>query len=592
MMEISYVFLIGGHDLEMIEIIKILKSLDITYFDYQLGWNNANLSTYKDVFNNYEQFVGIELKKDVEPPPKYLPVDHHNENIEKRSSLEQVAELLGIELTREQQLIAANDKGFIPAMEAIGATPEEIARIRRLDREAQGITEEDERLGEESIQKNRTEKDGITIINSRTPRFATITDRLHPCRQLLIYTTNELDFYGEGTKLLIENFEKLVKENKAYYGGTGDGFFGLTEKGIASLGGIKPALKKVLDIIEPINAIKETPSNDSELSSEHVSPQNKSLYSYHIFIFPFKWDNKQTTDKTFSERFDLNSIKAKTNSGWINLPNPITSDYATELYNEKNFFYEFVHPVLYDEEKPEKSVVLHFERKEAYEQRNLIYEIDVIAGQRSNRYQLNLKSIGLNLYSTGTGSLVFYLENFTYPDFDDILRINQYGRRIFPPFLDKKIGVLGTKYAELANHIAILGLNGSEHRYFEDFAGYTDKTDWKPSLFIKSLIDDFNENLKIKPVTDDRMFVLCRYGNDKMSCIVKGKWLRNEDFKKDWYRFLFVDGGGFATCANKKMIKEFLDITHLSAMARRRCASWYFQVFFCLSDKIESRRIS
>lgn len=556
-MDTPYIFLIGGRDLEMAEIINILKSSDITYFDYHLDWDNAKLSAYSDVLNNYEQFVGIELKSDIDPPPNYLLVDHHNENKEKPSSIEQVAQLLGIKLTREQQLIAANDKGFIPAMEAIGATPEEIASIRRLDREAQGITEKDEQLGEESIQKNRTEKNGITLVKSLTPRFATITDRLHPCKQLLIYTKDELNFYGEGTKLLINNFAELIKEGKAYYGGTGDGFFGMNKNGIVALSGIKSALKKVQEILTPTTAVEEE-TNDSELSDEPELFQNKSLYSYHIFIFPFKWDNKETTNKAFPERFDLTKIKAKADSSWKHLPNPITTDYATELYNEKNFFYKFVHPVLYDTVGRKDPVILHYERKEAYNYRTLTYEINVIADQRSNRYRLNLTSIGLNLYSTGTGSLMFYLENNDYPDFEDVLRINQFGRRIFPPFLNKITGVIGTKQKELANHIAILGLNGSGHRYFEDFADYTEKTDWKPAHFIESLIDDFDENLEIKPVTDDRMHVLCRYENDKMSRIAKGKWLKNDGFKNDWYRFLFVDGGDFATCTDEKMKKELL----------------------------------
>jgi len=141
-----FLFLLGGHDLEMAEIRRILDQYGIKYHDRGLGWGNANLSVYADVLNNENRFVGIELKSDIDPPPNYLLIDHHNENAGKPSAIEQAAELLGIELTREQQLIAANDKGFIPAMEAIGATPEEITEIRRLDSEAQGVTEEDEQL--------------------------------------------------------------------------------------------------------------------------------------------------------------------------------------------------------------------------------------------------------------------------------------------------------------------------------------------------------------------------------------------------------------------------------------------------------------
>lgn len=547
------VLLLGGHDLEMITIKNLLEERGVTFHDRELGWENACLSAYADVLNNDQHFVGIELKKDIDPPTNYQPIDHHNENADKPSSLEQVATLLGIELTREQQLIAANDKGHILAMEAIGATKEEIAEIRRLDRLAQGVTKEDERLGKKSIKKNLKVKNGITRVKALTPKFSTITDRLYPNNKLLIYTETELNYFGEGAKLLSTEFDALIKEGKAYYGGTGDGFFGLTDKGIDALGGIKAARKKALEIL-----ISETSAMNPEREQQTGTlPDDRPLYSYHIFIFPFKWDNTKTVGKSFSERFDLTKIKAKDDSSWVNLPNPLTAEYATELYNEKNFFYEFVHPVLYDYGERKDPVVLHYERKEAYENQKLTYEIDVIANP-SKRYRLNLKSIGLNLYSTGTGSLVFYIENRDYADFDDVLRINQFGRRIFPPFMDKTTGVLGTKYFELANYIAITGLNGGEHRYFEDFTNYTNKTDWNPARFIESLIDDFCEDLEIKPVTDDRMHVLCWYGSNEMSKQVEGEWLKTEKFKNKWYRFLFVDGGEKPTCKDEKMKKDLI----------------------------------
>jgi len=535
MTKVQSIFLLGGHDLEMTEIRRILDERGIVYYDRNLSWDNASLSAYSDVLNNESEFTGIELKSDITPPAKYLLIDHHNENANEPSALEHVAKLLDIELTREQQLIAANDKGFIPAMEAIGATPEEITEIRHRDREAQGVTEKDEQLAEQSLRENRSIERGITVVKSLTSKFSTITDRLYPCDGLLIYTDNELNYFGTGAKKLITDFSELIKKNMAYSGGMGEGYFGINPKGMDFLGKAETVKDKIIDLL---------------------TMETKPLYSYHIFIFPFKWDDKSSKQKPFSERFDLTKIKEKEGSDWIHLPNPITAEYATELYNEKNFFYKFVHPVLYDDGKREDPVVLHYERKEAYDNRKLTYEIDVIADE-SKRYKLNLKSIGLNLYSTGTGSLIFYLENHDYSGFEDILRINQFGRRIFPPFMGFPNGIIASKKAELANHIALIGLNGSGHRYFEDFAGYTEKTDWKPARFIESLIDDFNENLEIKPATDDRMHVLCWFGNDEMSKKVKGEWLKNDGFKNDWYRFLFVDGENM-TCANEKLEKNLL----------------------------------
>ncbi len=55
-MEISkpysqYIFLLGGHDLEMQEIRNILEEKQLKYFDYNLAWG-AKLSSYSKVFDD------------------------------------------------------------------------------------------------------------------------------------------------------------------------------------------------------------------------------------------------------------------------------------------------------------------------------------------------------------------------------------------------------------------------------------------------------------------------------------------------------------------------------------------------------------
>lgn len=229
-----FVFLLGGHDLEMITIKQLLIANGFpdgkAIADQNLQWG-AKLSDFQNRFNDSHTFVGIELSQDIAPPPRYINIDHHNEHSHKSSSLEQVVELLksqlgiNIEFSRNLQLIAANDSGYIPAMLQMGATPEEIADIRRRDREAQGVTEEDERLAIKSIRKNQKIKNGITIVKSLTSRFSTITDRLYPCNRLLIYTDNELTYYGECVNRLILAFAELIENGIAY--SRGGQFFGV-----------------------------------------------------------------------------------------------------------------------------------------------------------------------------------------------------------------------------------------------------------------------------------------------------------------------------------------------------------------------------
>ncbi len=112
-------------------------------------------------------FYGVELTEDIEPPKHYTLIDHHNENQDRGSSLEQIAKIFGIELNRFQKLVAINDKSYIDGLKRFGATDVEIEYIRKLDREAQGVTEEDEYLATISIESSIKIGD-ITVVKSLT----------------------------------------------------------------------------------------------------------------------------------------------------------------------------------------------------------------------------------------------------------------------------------------------------------------------------------------------------------------------------------------------------------------------------------------
>lgn len=282
------------------------------------------------------------------------------------------------------------------------------------------------------------------------------------------------------------------------------------------------------------------------------------MNSYHVFIYPFQWEPGLQKNKPFGDRFDLDKVKPGQGSSWRNLPEPETEQYKIELYNEKNFFYEFVHNALYDDGSGQNSVLRHYERKETIDGHDVRYEIGVNSGKKQV-YSLPVRSITLDIYSTGTGLLTFYLANSEYSGFDDVRRINQYGRRVFPPFIDLKDGIDGTKDVELADYISIQGLTGPEHRYAEDFTSYTPKDTWKACRFVHSLIQDLDPGLKIYPVVDDRMFTMCWYLNNEMAARIKDTrsyhcFVQSEE----WHKFLYVDGGG-SSCQNQGMQKKLLE---------------------------------
>lgn len=229
-------FLLGGHDLEMQEIKCLLISHGEHFADAGLNWSNAHLSAYASIIAEEPEldYYGIELKEDCSLPKHYTRIDHHNDYNNRPASILQVAEILGITPDRHMQLVAANDAGYIPAMLALNASKEEIDDIRKLDRAAQGVTEEDERLAELSLSEHLTTLDGLFIVHAQTSRFSAICDRLFPYQRLLIYTDVEWTYYGEGKSDLVVMLTDDIYTNKVYHGGGDKGYIGAAKGAFTS----------------------------------------------------------------------------------------------------------------------------------------------------------------------------------------------------------------------------------------------------------------------------------------------------------------------------------------------------------------------
>lgn len=604
----NYIFFLGGYDAEMLEIKDILTKYSLPFYDKKLQWNNAHASEYKNEISRLKENdipVLIELVIDIALSFRTVIIDHHDERETEKSSIEQIAELLGIELDRWQRLIAANDKGYIPAMQCNCATKDEIEKIREFDRKSQGVSEEDERLAEESIEKNRTEENGITIINSLAEKFSPITDKMFgKTNNLLIYTDDTLTYYGKRKKQIVDKFKYLVDDGKAYYGGKDFGFFGLA-KGKVTKEEVMEIKKEILEIQPEIN---------------------EKLYSHHIFIFPFKWRIRNIDDHKTSlyEKFDVRKFaeELERNSSWMRKEFELNH---FDHYNEFNYFYDYVREVLYD---------LHHTVKSSTTEDDLInhFEYKLDDGKKYNImlcgedkvFSLEIDSILLNVYKTGTAVLSFHLRNYSYPDKDDILKINKFGRRTYVPFFDLEPDSIvsgkpdntnpdkvlcATKRCEIPNALWIgkPDLGSDDKSLYEDFENYRNIDYFKTGSFtlpkfIKGLFpQDFflisendgyldpskkKKNSKYKillmPVLDDRMHVVCWYGNSELvnelnqieECndfFLGTDYLTdNREFKKYysfekgdcsdwWYCYIFNDSGipmHTDRFAKQKLLKE------------------------------------
>jgi hypothetical protein len=271
--------------------------------------------------------------------------------------------------------------------------------------------------------------------------------------------------------------------------------------------------------------------------------------SYHHFSFPFQWSINGSVERTFSEKTDLSQIQLKDNPGWKRVAIAENENDHNVLYDEKNYFYKFIHNALYDN-GTSSSLLLHFERTEPQlsdtgKRKKVVFRIET----RDRTYELTTDAVNLNLYSTGVGVLSFYLYNNQYTDPLDILRINQLGRRIFPPYIesvnDRKL---------IAKSIEIKGLDGNGDHYREDFSGYSNKSGCnQPARFVESLISDIAQNIHIEPVLDDRMFVECWYKNDQWTEAFKNEGLNSFLHSDGWHDFVFVDEPDMRGCHNEEM---------------------------------------
>ncbi len=300
------------------------------------------------------------------------------------------------------------------------------------------------------------------------------------------------------------------------------------------------------------------------------------MNSYHIFYFPFKWDFPENEEKTLTGQTDLQQIQVDATSMWtrvqydkneeVRLADEKELQERKELFGELQYYFEFVHPVLYDIKGKENPIIYHFERREP-KQGKVEYRIAV----RDKEYILRVDAIDLNLYATGVGILSFYLANEREDQKDEssVRDINQFGRRIMPPHS----GEFEVESRSLiSKSISITGLFGGDSLYTDSFdysSGASVAPDkrglndiWRPARFIENLVADLMPEMKVVPVIDDRMLVNCWYGNDELAAQVESMTGsdKDEEFVMGdfWYKFVFVDDGKEETCRSKEMKKDLL----------------------------------
>ncbi|MBI5726393.1 MAG: hypothetical protein HY965_00960, partial [Ignavibacteriales bacterium] len=475
------VFLLGGMDLEMEAIKKMLTVNQAVFIAKNLHWG-AKRSAYSNEIASLlpgQIPVFVELFPDIHYEGECIVVDHHgygktdrllkDDTIDpsvgkdKPTSIEQIAHLLSITLTREQQLVSAYDKDFMKGLQFMKPSEDEIQQIIDADFKIHEVSAADVKAAEDAIENTCQEVlNKYCWVISENPKTIPVFMKLHEkykdIKNFAVFVTGEnentLHFSGEGSTVL--QLIKKFREDKElpdtyWYGGA------LPERGYFGA-----AIGKPMAMYE-FQAL--------------LAPEEQHIFSQHIFLFPLRIENKNKDEAQLS----YDSIRKlleeqKEYPLWKQYPiNRKNFDKLNAedqwLFNELHYFHEFSRKALFtveDEnsndiisdyyelqlEKPLKEAQTGEHAKEKDDYPLNTFCITVIQEGKRRKFFLNINTIGLHYFETGIGILAFTLYNTRYKDFNDVLIINDYGRRVYPQFVGNR-GVINTKESFLPDSITL-----------------------------------------------------------------------------------------------------------------------------------------
>lgn len=278
-----------------------------------------------------------------------------------------------------------------------------------------------------------------------------------------------------------------------------------------------------------------------------------TIYSKHIFLFPFRWDVKkgnvfENSNVAIGDyKMELKKI------GWKD--EEFYKDSLDHLdYNEFQYFYPFVRDALFDFSQKNENIIRHLEYDTNVHTDT--YKIVYFSNDKEQTKILKVNHVLLNLYATGVGIISYHLWNDAYPDFQSILEINDFGRRLYPPYCSADFDLDYVRKSTIA--LSIEMSIGTNHFYedFTDFldaknraAIFTNEEQKLPEHVIKLLVSDNNKDISIQPILDDRMFVICWYkGEDILTKqLVYETTNHNKEFcysfatSDDWYKYIYID---------------------------------------------------
>lgn len=280
---------------------------------------------------------------------------------------------------------------------------------------------------------------------------------------------------------------------------------------------------------------------------------DQNLISSHIFIFPFKWTSKSDLKKNDMHEID----KALQKNNWTYAPFDLND--ATN-YTEYIYFYKHAQQILFNTSQKIEKNNLHNTYKKVFT--NAFYEIEVtqipedtnkceIDDSDSKKYTLIIEDIELKIYSTGIGLLILNTNNYTHPEENSILEINDFGRKLFPSYL-KNLNMndylydIQQKFLPLQCTIKI-----DENSFVENFQAFnniselSNKVNYIPTHILKILGENFTyekndtqKKILLENLFDDNMFIACWVGQNNSEHIEKMYDINEDNYNSNFLYLL------------------------------------------------------
>lgn len=279
------------------------------------------------------------------------------------------------------------------------------------------------------------------------------------------------------------------------------------------------------------------------MEDKNVQIEEK-LYSTHIFILPFKILENKLTDKNSNPKYQRKKLLLKDESQWIEY-DPVNSDNPLDK-TLMRYLNKYAKDSLFKYGSDENN-------KYVMELHNTIIKNSQLKIEYLDKnYELKLESVKVKFFDTSVGTISFIVNNYKYPKIEDVLLINNQGRKIYPAYEGEKCSIITISEEKVGNISCCI--SKADIKYINEIEHINNE-----------LIGYFLNLEKIEPILDDRMYTISHYLDENLSKNYVGKCCNNAELnpkqsqEKYWYQYIFVDEPGFKMCQDEKMENELLE---------------------------------